>query len=137
MLCCFDRFFTSVHLLETLNFAALGTCLSNRKNVPIMKEKLQRGQSIFRCTNSGLLCMKWQDTKEVILMSNCHNPDLTTVSKKSKTGERQPIECPEAISFYRQKMGGVDRADQLVGLYGHDRKREETSEATKDNLPGM
>lgn len=119
---CFDRFFTSIHLLETLNFAALGTCISNRKNVPTMKEKLQRGQSTFRCTNSGLCCVKWQDTKEVIVISNCHKPDLTTVSKKTKTGERQPVECPEAIAFYRQKMGGVDRADQLVGLYDHDRK---------------
>ena len=65
---CFDRFSTSVHLLETLNFPALGTCISNRKNMPAMKEKLQRGQCAFRSTNNGLLCTKWQDTKEVITL---------------------------------------------------------------------
>ena len=31
---CFENFFTSVHLLETLNFPALGTCIFNRKNMP-------------------------------------------------------------------------------------------------------
>lgn len=63
VLLCFDKFFISIHLLETLNFAAIGTCMSNRKNVPTMKEKLQRGQPIFRCPNSDSLFTKWQDTK--------------------------------------------------------------------------
>jgi hypothetical protein len=27
----FDRFFMSVYLMDTLNFAAIGTCLKNRK----------------------------------------------------------------------------------------------------------
>lgn len=119
---CFDRFFTSVNLLETLNYAALGTCMANRKNVPTIGGKLQRGQSAFRCTSTGLLCVKWQDTKEVLLMSNCHNPNLTTVTKRTKTGDQETIECPEAIAFYRKKMGGVDRADQFIGMYNHDRK---------------
>lgn len=71
---CFDRFFTSVNLLETLNYAALGTCMTSRKNLSTMEGKLQWGQSAFRCTATGLLCVKWQDTKEVLLMSNCHKP---------------------------------------------------------------
>ena len=36
----FYTFFTSVHLLETLNFPALDTCISNRKNMPATKDKL-------------------------------------------------------------------------------------------------
>ena len=111
-----------MHLLETLNFSALGICISNRKNMPAMKEKLQRGQCVFRSTNNGLLCTKRQDPKEIIVSSNCHGPKIATITKKTKTGERQTIQIPEAISFYRQKMGGVDRADQFVGLYDHDRK---------------
>ena len=79
---CFDRFFTSVNLLETINYAALGTCMSNRKNMPSFgSKKLKKGQSEFRCTNTGLLCVKWQDTKEVLLMSNCHKADLTKVKE--------------------------------------------------------
>ena len=47
---------------------------------------------------------------------------IVTITKKTKTKERQTIQIPEAISFYRQKMGEVDRADQFVGLYDHDKK---------------
>ena len=32
---CFDRFFTSVHLVETISFSAVGTVMSNRKNLPV------------------------------------------------------------------------------------------------------
>lgn len=28
---CFDRFFTSVNLLNSLDYPALGTCISNKK----------------------------------------------------------------------------------------------------------
>ncbi|XP_050316101.1 piggyBac transposable element-derived protein 4-like [Anthonomus grandis grandis] len=112
---CFDRFFTSVNLLLSLDYAALGTCMSNHKNVPTMGDKLQKGESQFRCTSSGLLCVKWQEIKEVLLMSNCHKPNLTTIIKKSKTGEQQNIECPEAISFYRKKCKGLIGLINLLG----------------------
>ncbi|XP_049308661.1 piggyBac transposable element-derived protein 4-like [Bactrocera dorsalis] len=119
---CFDGFFTSVNLLETINFAAVGTCMTNRKNVPSITGKLKRGESKFTCTDTGLMCTKWQDTKEVLLMSNCHKPNVTKISKKDKTGQTGEIDCPEANTFYRQKMGGVDHADQFISLYHHDRK---------------
>ncbi|CAH1964254.1 unnamed protein product [Acanthoscelides obtectus] len=93
----------SVNLLLTLDYAALGTYMSNRKNVPTMGDKLQKGESQFRCTSSGLLYVKWQDTMEVLLMSNCHKPNLTTIIKKSKTGEQQNIQCPE---IYRKDARG-------------------------------
>ncbi|KAJ8973287.1 hypothetical protein NQ317_019594 [Molorchus minor] len=102
-----------VNLLETINHAALGTCMANRKNVPAIGTKLHKGQSEFRCTDSGLLCVKWQDTKEVLLMSNCHKPEVTRIGKKNKTGVQEEIDCPQAIAFYRQKMGGVDRSRSI------------------------
>lgn len=60
-----DRFFTSVNLLATLDYACLGTVMSNRRNLPVMKDKVQRGQSTVKCSSNGLICYKWQDTKEV------------------------------------------------------------------------
>ncbi|XP_067138764.1 piggyBac transposable element-derived protein 4-like [Centruroides vittatus] len=119
---CFDRFFTGVNLLETINFPAIGTIMANRKNVPGMPDKLKRGEFTFRCTDTRILCVKWQDTKEVLVMSNCHKPDLTKITKKTKTGEQVTIDCPQAIALYRQKMGGVDRADQYISLYNQERK---------------
>lgn len=80
------------------------------------------------------MCRKWAKNykkvnphfgalqQEVIVMSNCHAVTTCTILKKSKTGEKLLIDCLETISFYRQKMGGVDRADQFVCLYDYDRK---------------
>ena len=102
---CFDRFFTSVNLLETCGYAALGTCMSNRKNLPNVQGKLKRGESMFRSNETGLLLAKWQDTKEVLVLSNCHKPETTGILKKTKTGEQERIDCPEAIAFYRKKNG--------------------------------
>ncbi|XP_055910882.1 uncharacterized protein LOC129945247 [Eupeodes corollae] len=39
---CFDRFFTSIHLLESLKQAALGTIMTNHKGLPIIHQKLKK-----------------------------------------------------------------------------------------------
>ena len=59
---------------------------------------------MFRSNETGLLLAKWQDTKEVLLLSNCHKPETTEILKKTKTGEQERIDCPEAIAFYRKKI---------------------------------
>lgn len=121
----FDRFFTSVNLMQNLKYAAVGTVMSNRKNLPKFEsKKLVRGQSEVKVTSSGLLSVKWQDTKEVIVISNCHKPNICTVAKTLKTGQKTEIPCPEAIKYYREIMGGVDLADQMSGLYEYDRKSD-------------
>lgn len=61
-----DRYFTSVKLLQNLNYACVGTVMSNRKHLPDLTGKIPRGQSKAKCTNDGIICYKWQDTKEVI-----------------------------------------------------------------------
>lgn len=65
-----DRFFTSVPLLKALPYACVGTVMGNRKYLPDLKKKLERGQSESKCNNDGLVCYKWQDTKEVIFSNN-------------------------------------------------------------------
>jgi len=62
------------------------------------------------------------DTKEVIVLSNCHSNSVGEVSKKQKDGSKKTIDCPDPIRFYRQVMGGVDRADQMAGIYDLDRR---------------
>nr|CAH7736512.1 unnamed protein product [Callosobruchus chinensis] len=122
---CFDRFFTSVKLLNDLPHAAVGTCIANRKNLPIMPNKLKnKGDYEFWCSNSGLLTAKWKDTKEVLAMSNCHQPNVVEITRKQKDGRKVNIACPELIFFYNQYMGGVDLSDQMVGMYEVDRKSQ-------------
>ena len=50
----FDRFFTSVNLAHTLPFSAVGTVIRSRKNVPKFKKHLQKGESEFSATSSGV-----------------------------------------------------------------------------------
>ena len=37
--------------------------------------------------------------------------------RRQKDGSRIPLPCPQSIISYNEKMGGVDRGDQLRGYY--------------------
>lgn len=77
----FDRFFTSVRLLQMSPFACVGTVMANRKNLPketntksktskqTKSRKMNRGESQAQSTDVGVICYKWQDTKEVMSFS--------------------------------------------------------------------
>ncbi|XP_055376720.1 piggyBac transposable element-derived protein 4-like [Condylostylus longicornis] len=119
---CFDRFFTSVHLVNTLPYPALGTCIANRKDLPKITAKLERGEYIFKSNQHGTMAVKWQDTKEVLVLSNCHTNTVGTVKRKMKDGQKLDVPCPDIIKCYRYVMGGVDLADKMVGVYDLDRK---------------
>ena len=120
----FDRFFTSVQLIDNIQYAAVGTCISNRKNLPKFDGKLDRGQYQYKTNDSGTIAARWRDSKEVLLLSNCHTVNEVKVLGKKKDGKREEIPCPEAIAFYNKIMGGVDISDQKVGTYDFDRKSQ-------------
>lgn len=86
-----------------------------------MQGKLKKGESTFRCTDAGLLCGKWQDMKEVLVMTHYHKHELVKI-KKNKEGQQQEIGCPEVGALYKQKIDGVDHADQFICLCNHNRK---------------
>lgn len=100
---CFDRFFTSVNLLETCGYAALGTCMSNRKNLPNVQGKLKRGESMFRSNESGLLLAKLQDTKEVLVLSNCHKPETTEILKKKQKQANKSVSTVLKLLLFIEK----------------------------------
>lgn len=62
---CFDRFFTSVKMLENIKFPALRTCMANRKSLPKITQNLQRGEAVFKASNSGLLYAKWRKLRKL------------------------------------------------------------------------
>lgn len=123
----FDNYFTSLPLLEKLkaeNSLACGTIRSNRKDVPELSEdkKAPRGSSDYRITNTGIGVYKWKDTKYVMLASNYHGSEITTVTRKDNCGRKKDILCPQVVRDYNCYMGGVDHADQLRTTYGVNRK---------------
>ena len=104
----FDRYLTLVRLMDTLSFAAVGTCIKNRKPMPSFTTTLKKSESDFKSKNNGTIAVRWQDTREVLLLSNCHTDSMGQIQKD---GSRKSTTCPTTIQFYREKMGGVDRAD--------------------------
>lgn len=118
----FDRFFTSISLLQKLQQPALGTLISNRKNVPKFSGKLRKGQCQLKASPDGVLVSRWQDSKDFLVASNCFSATSTTVSRKQKDGTRLEVPCPTQIKFYNRYMGGVDLSDQKVTCYDFGRK---------------
>jgi len=118
----FDRFFTSVKLIHTLPFSAVGTVIKSRKNVPKFAKELDKGESEFLVTSSGVVASRWIDSKEVVVISNCSLPETTSINRKQKDGTRKQFQCPNAIALYNDIMGGVDLSDQKVNVYDFNRK---------------
>ena len=124
-----DNYYTSPELFEELHYRetfAAGTCRSNRKNLPrgVTKAKLREeaGDCVFR-RNGPLLCFKWKQQKRkkpVMMLTTIHEAVLVDTGKKDKNDV--PIEKPEAVYYYCQKMGGVDLSDQLLNYYTFLRK---------------
>jgi hypothetical protein len=120
-----DRFYTSPTVLKSLwekNTNAVGTVMSNRRGLPkeIVKEKLKKGEMTF-ARQGPLICIKWKDTRDVLMLSTVHNADMTPVTVRSKIG---PIEKfkPLAIVDYNLNKTGVDHGDQMVSYYPFQRK---------------
>ena len=88
----------------------------------MIKKLEKRDDSEFKCNNNGTLAVRWKDTKEVLVLSNFHKNTVGEVVKKQRDGIIVNVPFPDAIRCYRQIMGGVDRADQMAGLYELDRK---------------
>lgn len=118
----FDRFFTSVNLMNSINYAAVGTCMLNRKNMPRFSKRLKKHEFEFQVNRNGIIAARWYDCKEVIVMSNCHYGRVTTIKRTQKDGKKIDVPCPEMISLYNKVMGGVDLSDQKISLYNFNRK---------------
>lgn len=122
----FDNFFSSVQLMNRLQeerIYACGTMRKNRKGFAHLTEVKQRGESVWKASKSGLVCLKWMDKKPILFISNFHNPqDVCNVTRRAKDGSPITVHCPTLVKNYNQFMGGVDKADMLKAIYELDRK---------------
>ena len=71
-----------MNLMKDLNFVAVGNCMKNKKNMPKNAVAIKKGETGFLGNDKGVLCMRWMDSKEVVLLSNCHGGEMNSVQKK-------------------------------------------------------
>ena len=122
----FDNYFTSVPMLEYLKengVDACGTVRAVRKALPVgLENDLDRGEADYRVSKDGLILFKWQDNKPVLVLSNLHGAEMSSVHRTQKDGSKRELPCPVAVRDYNQNMGGVDKADMLCAVQGLNRK---------------
>ena len=91
----FDRFFTSVNLINNLDHAAVGTVMKNRKNMPKdIAKTLKKGEMEFQGNQYGTLCARWMDSKEVTVLTNCHQASKDKVMKKKERWNEKKYRLP-------------------------------------------
>lgn len=107
-----DNWYSSPLLFDKLfhkKINCCGTVKANRRYMPPLKDKLQRGEVQYMATDK-LLAIKWQDKREVRMLSTLHNNRMETVT----SAYHGNIEKPKCIVDYNQNMGGVDKSDMLL-----------------------
>lgn len=85
-------------------------------------KQVKRGEFDSRTTMNGVIVFKWIDNKPILLASNFHGTEQTSVQRRDRKGKEIQVQCPTAIKDYNSFMGGVDHADQLRSAYGIDRR---------------
>lgn len=110
--------FLELHARETF---ACGTARKNRKNMPlaVTTAKLKKGDCVFR-RNGPLLCYKWCEKRDVLMLSTIHEAVLVETGKVNMDGKK--VVKPLGVVEYCAKMGGVDLNDQLMNYYSFLRK---------------
>ncbi|XP_046385713.1 piggyBac transposable element-derived protein 4-like [Ischnura elegans] len=122
-----DRFYTSPALFDFLwerKTKAVGTCMSNRKGLPkqtVIKRKLKKGETAYM-RRKHLLCLKWRDTRDVLLLSTKHKMTSSLVQVRTKEGLLMKNK-PDAILDYNVNKVGVDRSDQMIAYYPFKRRQ--------------
>ena len=89
-----DNYYNSVSLTEYLSRHSTyitGTLRADRKRNPkkVIKEKFQKGDMIWRSKNDITVC-KWKDKREVLTISNAHNPEMVKISNRRGKEKMKP-----------------------------------------------
>lgn len=103
-----------------------GTVRRQRADLPKLvkrKLKLRKGQYKWR-VKENVAFVIWQDTKEVLFMTNAFHPkdNETSLSRKGRDGYKTDVVCPAVLKEYTKRMGGVDHFDLINGTYSVGRR---------------
>ena len=111
-----DNFYSSPALFEELSkvgFRACGTVRSNRRDLSeVFKTKKLRRGDVYSEKVGKVLCLKWKDKRDVLLLSTIHDDvAMVDILRRSRTvaGGIERIQKPKVIDDYNQHIGGVDQ----------------------------
>ncbi|KAJ8928125.1 hypothetical protein NQ314_019351 [Rhamnusium bicolor] len=108
-----DNWYTSPSLFSILHEKktnACGTVKINRKHMPPLKEKLERGQHVCYAARN-ILATKWLDKREVRMLSTIHTDEMIVCGKTLQGEDKRKPLC---ILNYNENMGAIDKTDMLL-----------------------
>lgn len=113
----FDRFFTSVPLVQCLDnygIYACGTIKANRWGFPteLKNPNLERGDA-KQVQHENMVITVWNDNKPVHVLSTTSNPlgDEPAIRHR-RGGDLVVLQRPPPIQHYQQNYSGVDHSQQ-------------------------
>lgn len=81
------------------------------------ENKLDPGEFTYRFCHPCAV-IKWQDTKEVFVLTTAVNPTkVEVIQRTQKNGQKKYMYRPSAIAEYTRSMGGVDHFDHYRSSY--------------------
>ncbi|GBP23682.1 PiggyBac transposable element-derived protein 3 [Eumeta japonica] len=122
----FDRYFTTVPLLEELSklgYHGTGTIMTNRipdrQNLCFKDDKRMARGDIEQRVSKDIVLVKWKDTKAVLTASNCTGgTEIELVQRYDKKNKCYiDVDAPKIVTTYNSFMGGVDVLDQSIEYY--------------------
>ncbi len=111
-----DNWYTKPRLFEKLDEFKTGACGTVRKNRigPVKFSPLTKSDFHYNNTNI-LMALKWQDKREVIMLSTIHKPKMIP-TRKNDWKTQKVIVKPECVIDYKENMGSVDKTDMQISF---------------------
>ncbi|CAH2002392.1 unnamed protein product [Acanthoscelides obtectus] len=72
-----------------------------KKNLPQFdKKKVGKGDCQTLSSDQGIIANLWKDSKEALILANCHKDKMGSVERRQKGGTKINVPSPEAIKAY-------------------------------------